>query len=307
MTVRTINNKKIIIVDGQTILSFISAVGNFNENDNLLTLSDNLNLEFENIDNHLNLKFNNSAITSNAFLMKISFDMLLDISENVFVFSSGKHTYVLHSDNCTFEFDKENVLTIRIGQNEGILNLYYYQDFYINLQSFINNVNVIDEKTVMPEFSISVFDDSLMTKPRPVRQGVPIVSTVPTFIDSTSSSTDVNFYELGKGPDKKTLYFRIICNKVMENISVDQESAMKLKVYMPNGLDTVKTAIYRPMYLLQANDTTNNISIYYATHDFYVQGYFGGIEYVDGYMYCDVHVPLTITNTMAIELDFLLY
>ena len=31
---------------------------------------------------------------------------------------------------------------------------------------------------------------------------------------------------------------------------------------------------------------------------------FDGIDYVDGYMYADVHVPLTVQTIMPIEIDF---
>jgi hypothetical protein len=155
----------------------------------------------------------------------------------------------------------------------------------------------------MPEFSIASFDDSSFTITRPVRQGIPILSTIPSYITNSSSSADINVYNQGKGPDSKTIHFRIICNKVMENISPGDTSEMKLKVYMPNGLDTVKKAIYEPM-LLVSNDTTNNISIYRSSHTFYVQGIFDGIEYVDGFMYVDVQVPLTVQKSIPVEIDF---
>jgi hypothetical protein len=89
----------------------------------------------------------------------------------------------------------------------------------------------------------------------------------------------------------------------MENISPNDLSEMKLKIYMPNGLDTVKTAIYNYMFLV-SNDSTNNYSIYRSSFNFYIQGNYDGIDYVDGYMYTDVHVPLTVQTIMSIEIDF---
>ena len=78
---------------------------------------------------------------------------------------------------------------------------------------------------------------------------------------------------------------------------------MQLKIYMPNGLDTVKPPLYVPIYLV-STDVTNNISIYSATHDFCSQGSFDGVDYVDGYMYFDVQVPLTVQKSMPVEFDF---
>jgi hypothetical protein len=309
MNVKTLKNKKIVLIDEILSIYFISSVDNFKTNaDSELKLSDSL---FLNIlkSQQATFKLSNNNPTSNCISLKLDFDILLETRNDLFIFAKGDKTFVLNCENSQFEFDKEEVLTIRFSDKEVSLNLNYYENFFVSKLDFsagATNLSNVDEDTFMPEFSISVFDDSGFTKPRPIRQGVPIVSTVPSFIDINSSSTDQNYYELGEGPNLKTLYLRIICNKVMENISFNQLSAMTLKVYMPNGLDTVKTAIYRPMYLVE-NDSTNNISIYRASHDFYVQGVFDGIEYVDGYMYCDVQVPLTITKSIPVEFDFILY
>lgn len=307
MIKKTIPNKKLIIVDDNLSLFFISSENSFhNENDSVLHINQNLKCNIENNSNNLDFIFINSSISSSSFLLKIDFDMLLEVNSNYITFFKNSFTYVLVGENCQFDLDKEEILTVRVPNQNSKITLYYYDNYFLSTRAYISGTTTIDENSYMPEFSISVFDDSLFTRPRPIRQGVPIVSTVPSFINSTSSSTDENYFESGKGPEKRTLYFRIICNKVMENISENAESSMKLKVYMPNGLDTVKTAIYRPMYLSQ-NDNTNGISIYYASHDFYVQGNFNGIEYVDGYMYCDVQVPLTVRRTLPIEFDFILY
>ena len=43
---------------------------------------------------------------------------------------------------------------------------------------------------------------------------------------------------------------------------------------------------------------------YVSSFNFYIQGNYDGIDYVDGYMYTDVHVPLTVQTIMSIEIDF---
>jgi hypothetical protein len=155
----------------------------------------------------------------------------------------------------------------------------------------------------MPDFSIACFDDSSFTIPRQVRFGKPVISTVPSNITSNSNQDDIDFFNNGKGPNSKTIYFRIICNKILETLSSNDLSELKLKVYMPSGLDTVKSAEYIDMYFV-SNDSTNNMSIYKAQYNFYIQGNFNGIDYVDGLMYFDVQVPLTVQSYMPIQFDF---
>jgi hypothetical protein len=223
------------------------------------------------------------------------------------LFAKDDYNYLLSSDDCLFEVDNEGVVIVRINDKSSLLKLSYYnhhkkQDSFRTL-SYAANATYITENDYVPEFSIATFDDSNFTISRPIRQGVPIISTVPSFVDGNSSAADTSFFNTGKGNYNKTIYFRVICNKIMENISPNDLSEMKLKIYMPNGLDTVKTAIYNDMYLV-SNDSTNNYSIYRSSFNFYIQGNYDGIDYVDGYMYTDVHVPLTVQTIMSIEIDF---
>lgn len=312
MQYKCLPSKKAILIDNILTAVFVSSYNNFiEENDNILILSENLSCNILSNENNIKFILDNSAVSSNIFLLKINFDILFEFSNDTLIFSKNNITYVLNCENCLFEIDNEQVITVRVSSDSSYLGLYYYENYIVKAESFYTTSNNIDENTYMPEFSISIFDvyDALTVgfdKSRPVRQGVPIISTVPSFVDSNSSSEDQNYFNLGKGPDKKTIWFRIVCNKLMENLSLNQLSEMKLKIYMPNGLDTVKTAIYRPMYFL-SNDAVNKISIYYASHDFYIQGVFDGIEYVDGYMYCDVQVPMTVTKSISVEFDYLLY
>jgi hypothetical protein len=74
-------------------------------------------------------------------------------------------------------------------------------------------------------------------------------------------------------------------------------------VYLPNGLDTVKSAQYVSMYFVSSSSSTNT-SIYKAQYDFYQQGQNNNADYVDGLMYFDVQVPLTVQNYMPIQFDF---
>lgn len=299
MKTRLIKNNKILLIDEILEFHFINSISSINN----INFENNLYISVINDDIEVIMRVYNNKEISNSFVFNINYDILLSFESNAITFLKDENVYSLNVDTSMFEIDNDGFITVRVISGISDLTLNYLKNINISTQAYETNVTFIDEKSSMPEFSIATFDDSSFTIPRPIRQGVPIISTVPSFVNNSSSSADVDFFENGKGPDFKTIHFRIICNKIMENISISDKSDMELKIYMPNGLDTVKKATYIPMYLVQ-NDSTNNISIYRASYDFYVQGIFEGIEFVDGYMYSDVQVPLTIQSVMPFEFDF---
>lgn len=301
-------NNKTIHVNKTLELSFTSKNVSFNQSK--VTLDENFEISLDLQNDNLFLIFDNSRNTKNSFSINFNYDLLVEVKFNSVLFAKDDYNYYLTSDDCLFEVDNDGFINVRINDKSTSVKLSYYNHHnkQKNFQTlaYTTDATFITENDYVPEFSISTFDDSNFTIPRPIRQGVPIISTVPSFVDSNSSAADVSFYNTGKGNYYKTIYFRIICNKVMESISPNDISDMQLKIYMPNGLDTVKTAIYNDMYLV-SNDSTNNYSIYRSSFNFYIQGNYDGIDYVDGYMYTDVHVPLTVQTIMPIEIDFSLW
>jgi hypothetical protein len=257
------------------------------------------------IKNDDNISFNIVKLSNQSVkcIFEIEFDDLSKYTKNELVFSKENKFYSLSSNNALFELDDNGRLAVIFSEPNNYLTLREYDNQLIKSMAFISGANIVDENTYMPEFSIGTFDDENFVFSRPIRFGVPILSTVPASIGSTSLTSDINYYNTGQGNYTKTIYLRIICNKIMETISAGETSIMQLKVYMPNGLDTVKPPLYLPMYLV-STDSTNNISIYQASHDFYIQGSFDGVDYVDGYMYFDVQVPLTVQKSMPVEFDF---
>lgn len=303
MNAKSIKNKKIVQIDNSLEIVFFTSKSNFPDT-NLQALNyDDFSLSFNLNDDIFDINIYNNTISSNSFSIKINYDIILDFNENHIDFSYQNFNYRLSTEDALFLIDNEGIITVRFSTGTSLISLTYLNNGEILPQSFQANITFIDENSSMPEFSIGSFDDSAFTIARPIRQGIPIISSVPSTVNSNSSSADINYYNQGLGGNYKTIYFRIICNKVMENISPNDTSEMKLKIYMPNGLDTVKKAIYEPMTLV-STDSTNNISIYRSSHDFYIQGTYDGIEYVDGYMYCDVHVPLTVQKSIPVEIDF---
>lgn len=242
---------------------------------------------------------------SSLFTLGLDFDFISQEDENTFFVSKNNNDYILKSNKCIMKLDTDSFLVTVQDQVASIL-VYSSNKFdALGFKSLTLDPFVIDDSSNIPEFSIACFDDSSFTKPRPIRQGIPVVSTVPSLIDNSSTQEEIDYYDSGKGPDFKTIYFRIVCNRVLETgLSANAASTkLRLKVYLPNGLDTVKTPIYKTVYFT-SNDATNDRSFYYASHTFYSQGVHNNIEYVDGIMFVDIDASFTVQDSMPLQFDF---
>ena len=244
--------------------------------------------------------------------IKLSYDMLISQNDNSLEFGVGDDAFIVVFENIVYSINEDTII-LALKEATGSFKIYdlssgsFTQDF--QQQSFqaytLADPFVIDETSRMPEFSIGTYDDASFSISRPVRQGNPVISTVPALLDTNSSDDDIEYYDSGNGPDSKTVYFKIICNSILEPLlSADDVSEnLQLKVYLPNGLDTVKSAVYEDMIFV-SNDTTNNISVYKSSFTFYKQGRYNNIDYVDGFMYFDVHCPLTVQKSIPFQFDF---
>ena len=244
--------------------------------------------------------------------IKLSYDMLISQNDNSLEFGVGDDAFIVVFENIVYSINEDTII-LALKEATGSFKIYdlssgsFTQDF--QQQSFqaytLADPFVIDETSRMPEFSIGTYDDTSFSISRPVRQGNPVISTVPALLDTNSPDDDIEYYDSGNGPDSKTVYFKIICNSILEPLlSADDVSEnLQLKVYLPNGLDTVKSAVYEDMIFV-SNDTTNNISVYKSSFTFYKQGRYNNIDYVDGFMYFDVHCPLTVQKSIPFQFDF---
>jgi hypothetical protein len=231
--------------------------------------------------------------------------------------------YVLEIDSGSFNFNDNGTVLIKVNNNLSRLKLHLDDDENeVKALNFTSLTSPSGLPTIIfgdrePEFSIGTFDyfnsggdidttqDTVFKFPRLIRNGVPIISTVPAEYDVTDYSiTDQNNYLSGKGDVSRTIYFKIVCNSVIEAINVGVISKCQLKVYLPNGLDTVKAPVYIPM-TMRYYSTTKNISIYSAEYTFYSSGIHNSIEYVDGYMYFDVYAPFSVQRDIPLQFNFI--
>jgi len=231
--------------------------------------------------------------------------------------------YILEIDLGTFNFNDNGTVLIKVSGNDAKLKLNTEgQEEEIKSLSFDALTSPSGLPTIgfgvrEPEFAIGTFDyfnssgdidttqDTVFKYPRLIRNGVPIISTVPSEFNTTDYSiSDQNNYLLGKGEISRTIYFKIVCSSAIENINVGVISKCQLKIYLPNGLDTVKSAVYVPM-TMRYYSAPKNIAIYSAEYTFYSSGIHNKIEYVDGYMYFDVYAPVSVQRDIPLQFNFL--
>jgi hypothetical protein len=231
--------------------------------------------------------------------------------------------YILEIDFGTFNFNDNGTVLIKVSGNDAKLKLNTEgQEEEIKSLSFDALTSPSGLPTIgfgvrEPEFAIGTFDyfnssgdidttqDTVFKYPRLIRNGVPVISTVPSEFNTTDYSiSDQNNYLLGKGEISRTIYFKIVCSSAIENINVGVISKCQLKIYLPNGLDTVKSAVYVPM-TMRYYSAPKNIAIYSAEYTFYSSGIHNKIEYVDGYMYFDVYAPVSVQRDIPLQFNFL--
>jgi hypothetical protein len=231
--------------------------------------------------------------------------------------------YILEIDFGTFNFNDNGTVLIKVSGNNAKLKLGNQEQETEEVKSLTfealtspSGLPTIGFGVREPEFAIGTFDyfdssgdidttqDTVFKYPRLIRNGVPIISTVPSEYNTTDYSiSDQNNYLLGKGEISRTIYFKIVCSSAIENISVGVISKCQLKIYLPNGLDTVKSAVYVPM-TMRYYSAVKNIAIYSAEYTFYSSGIHNKIEYVDGYMYFDVYAPVSVQRDIPLQFNF---
>jgi hypothetical protein len=232
--------------------------------------------------------------------------------------------YILEIDFGTFSFNDNGTVLIKVSGSNSKLKfsteeVEVEEIKSLSFQTFTSpsGLPTIGFGVREPEFAIGTFDyfnesgnvsvseDTMFKFPRLIRNGVPIISTVPAEYNTTDYSiSDQNNYLSGKGEISKTIYFKIVCSSVVETINTGVVSKCQLKIYLPNGLDTVKSAVYVPM-TMRYYSTPKNLAIYSAEYTFFSSGIHNSIEYVDGYMYFDVYAPLSVQRDIPLQFNFI--
>ncbi len=144
-----------------------------------------------------------------------------------------------------------------------------------------------------PEFSLLVCDDytdGVHSRPRPVRLGVPVISTVPVYSPNLSEE-ELTYYSEGKGPSLKKMFFRVVCNQELPDASV------KLLIYLPNGVDTVTDPDY--IDLVKISEAGEN-SVFHGEYVFYEED---TVYSVDGFGYFAIYTDVIQQVSLPIQID----
>ena len=315
----TINNRQIDI-------KLVSAPDNFIENTNqfnpVIFVRKNVKATIIESDESLIFEISKEASYSVSFAIKIDEVKINQIDEKTLTLDDELQ---LSIDFGKFEFNSNNTILVKLLNDNANLKLQAKDTGIrkLNIPDVVaftspSGLTTIPFWVREPEFSIVIFDyysssksvtssvDPAFKLPRLIRHGVPIISTVPAEDSTFLTESEKNAYNLGLGEMNKRLYFKIVCNSILEStLTIGSTSKCQLKLYLPNGLDTVKAAEYISMTLLH-KDTSKNISIYYAEYIFHKSGIQDNVEYVDGYMYLDVYSPVTVQRDIPLQFDFLI-
>lgn len=215
---------------------------------------------------------------------------------NMFLLAGESNSYIL-AERCTCVVDENNLRLYPTGTHT-VLTFYIPDDATMAMSAFSSSVqaSTSDVFTVpagarLPEFSIGIFDDSSRNTPRPMRLGVPVISTVPVYRAGLSAA-EMQVLEIGKGTDKRAMYFKIISDVVIPD---DVEPV--LNIYLPEGLDTI--GLPKPVEMVRQVSADASRSVFYSSYIFHTED---TLDFVDGFAYLSVYMPMEIETDLPLAL-----
>jgi hypothetical protein len=156
-----------------------------------------------------------------------------------------------------------------------------------------DGVIVVPPDSRIPEWSIALFDDADFKRPRPLRLGVPVASTVPVNGPGITAPEKETLLR-GIGTERRTLYFRVV-----SSTPIPSDVAPRLVVRLPNGLDTVGPA--QAVEMLRRDDwSSDDQTVYTSKFDFEKED---AVRTVDGFAYLSVDIPLRVTRAIALDFE----
>lgn len=256
---------------------------------------DDLNIVVFKHEESLVVQFINKTASPEGYVMQ--FDNPVNALNNDTFNVVGDYNVFVISERSTC-IVSENQLNIYPNGTHTIITMYVPKDSLsamslssLSLNAMSTGTYTVTNSDVLPEFSIAIYDDALRTTPRPMRLGVPVISTIPVYRVGLSES-ELQILEIGLGSEKRTMYFKIISNVVIPD---DVEPV--LNIYMPSGLDTISEPVPAEMTRQVSSDATR--SVFYASHTFHTEN---TVDYVDGFVYLSVYMPMEINASLPIAM-----
>ena len=237
----------------------------------------------------------------------ISFENIVssDIKKNQIILHLSNTKIFVDITDCTILNSDSHSLTILMTGEEATIEFYTQVKSVSASSATLRNVSMFsvdDGKMLippskrMPEFIISIYDDEDCKRPRPLRLGVPVISTLPGFIPDDSwnitvPQVDKDLMNIGVGASSRKMYFKVISD---QNIDGSLRDKVKLEINLPAGVDTVARDVSIPLTYNSSSDAND---IFDGSYDFKKED---TVDYVDGFAYLSVRLPLRIQRNLPL-------
>lgn len=245
--------------------------------------------------NKLNILYTQESPKVRSINIKLESFESLNFQKNKAIGKLGKLNIAIDIIDGTIVTFNKGILTLstsspdlriemyQVDSNKDFAALNYFSPLTIDSNIFVP----IGSRG--PEFSIGIFDH-VWTHPRPIRFGVPVISTVPAHGEDLTDEEQY-YYDQGKGPKSKTMYFRVVCSQELSG-----DLPVKLLIYLPNGLDTITN----PIAVSLTKISVSGPSVYSASYVFYEED---TVFTVDGFVYFSVYVDIIQQIALPIKAD----
>lgn len=237
----------------------------------------------------------------------ISFENIIsaDVKNNQIILYLSNAKIFVDINNCTVINTDSHSVTILMSGEDATIEFYTQVKSVSASSSALRSVamfSVDDGKMLIPpskripEFIISIYDDEDCKRPRPSRLGVPVISTLPGFIPDDSwnitvPQVDKDLMNIGVGASSRKMYFKVISD---QNIDGSLRDKIKLEINLPAGVDTVANNASIPLTYNSSSDVND---IFDGSYDFKKED---TINYVDGFAYLSVRMPLRIQRNLPL-------
>lgn len=286
---------------------FVDAPENYNIGQTsdalIMMVSDDIRATAFNSGDNIALYLSKSSVVPQSFTLAFENIVSLDVKNHqVILHMSNMKIYIDVSD-CSVIVSDPTSITILVSEADSKLEFSTQikssiaaMNQNVSMQSVDGGKMLIPSSRRIPEFIISIYDDSSFVRPRPSRFGVPVISTVPGFIPDSSWSVtvpqeDKDLMELGVGTEKRKMYFKIISDQTIEG---SLRGNLQLEIDMPAGVDTVIETVSLPLTYVSSSDVND---IFSGSYDFHKED---TVNFVDGFAYLSVRLPLRIQRNLPL-------
>lgn len=239
--------------------------------------------------------------TSIPLVFSIKFEHLTSLTKNnenqIKINVNGSLIYVDFKD-CQVINSDANSISVSMVDSEATIEfstqlIAVVASSSVSMQSVDENRMVIPPSKRIPEFIISIYDDSDKNYPRPLRFGVPVISTVPSVPESgeTIYQEDKDLLEIGVGTPSRKMHFLVISDQLIDDSLRDN---LSLEIDLPSGTDTVEKTASIKLDYVNTFDTNN---VFSCVYDFHKED---TVKYVDGFAYLSVKMPLRIQRNLPL-------